>query len=96
METRDELKEMLVNNAASWKKEEGEDDMADIYVDDFLNELLSKFELLPIPIVVPSTLLECDHVVMLKGNYKAKDGTIKRCLVRKTDGVFIAPKSDLY
>ena len=47
MEIKDELKEMLVNNAASWGKKEG-DDMAEIYVDDFLNELLSKFKLLPI------------------------------------------------
>ena len=47
MKTKDELKEMLVNNAASWGKKEG-DDMAEIYVDDFLNELLSKFKLLPI------------------------------------------------
>ena len=50
METKDELKEMLINNAASWGKKEG-DDMAEIYVDDFLNELLSKFKLLPIPVV---------------------------------------------
>ena len=45
MEIKDELKEMLVNNAASWGKKEG-DDMAEIYVDDFLNELLSKFNTL--------------------------------------------------
>ena len=50
MEAIDELKEMLVNNAASWGKKEG-DDMAEIYVDDFLNELLSKFKLLPINVV---------------------------------------------
>jgi len=48
MNTRDELKEMIVNNAASWRKEENTDDMAEIYVDDFLNELLGKFKLLPI------------------------------------------------
>ena len=53
MEIKDELKEMLVNNAASWGKKEG-DDMAEIYVDDFLNELLSKFKLLPIHVVVKS------------------------------------------
>lgn len=48
MNTRDELKEMIVNNAASWRKEENTDDMAEIYVDDFINELLGKFKLLPI------------------------------------------------
>lgn len=42
---KDELKEMLVNNAASWSKKESED-MAEIYVDDFLNELLTKFNLI--------------------------------------------------
>ena len=56
METKDELKEMLVNNAASWGKKEG-DDMAEIYVDDFLNELLSKFKLLPIPVVSDMLIL---------------------------------------
>ena len=60
METKDELKEMLVNNAASWGKKEG-DDMAEIYVDDFLNELLSKFKLLPIPVVSDSEQLVCDN-----------------------------------
>ncbi len=51
METRDELKEMLVNNAASCGNKEG-DEMAEIYVDDFINELLGKFNLLPIPVVI--------------------------------------------
>ena len=60
MNTRDELKEMIVSHAASWKNEEGKDDMADIYVDDFLNELLSKFKLLPIQNVVGSAL-PCMH-----------------------------------
>ncbi len=57
MNTRDELKEMIVNNAASWRKEENTDDMAEIYVDDFLNELLGKFKLLPIQNA--SNLLPC-------------------------------------
>ena len=48
MNTRDEVKGMIANNAASWKTEEITDDMADIYVDDFLNELIGKFKLLPI------------------------------------------------
>lgn len=58
METRDELKEMLVNNAASWGNKEG-DEMAEIYVDDFINELLGKFNLLPIPVVVNSVCPNC-------------------------------------
>lgn len=59
MEIRDELKEMIVNNAARWKKENGKDEMADIYVDDFLNELLSKFKLFAITDV--STTVNCEH-----------------------------------
>lgn len=57
MKTKDKLKEMLVSNAASWSKKEG-DDMAEIYVDDFLNELLSKFKLLPIHVINKRFLFE--------------------------------------
>ena len=51
MNTKDELIKILVSNAQSWNKEETQD-RAFIYVDDFLNEVESKFKLLPIPDVV--------------------------------------------
>jgi len=72
MEAIDELKEMLVNNAANWGKKEG-DDMAEIYVDDFLNELLSKFKLLPIHAV---SKCDCDKDIacIVCGEEKALDG----------------------
>ena len=59
MKTRDELKEMLINNAASWGDKEG-DEMAEIYVNDFLDELLGKFKLLPIQNVSQRSELACD------------------------------------
>lgn len=64
MEIKDELKEMIVNNAASWSKKEG-DDIAEIYVDDFINELLSKFKLLTIPVV--SNCTTCNDEINYKG-----------------------------
>lgn len=65
MNTKDELIKILVNNAQSWNKEESQD-RALIYVDDFLNEVESKFKLLPIPDVNNSEaeFCECKHPVL--------------------------------
>jgi hypothetical protein len=60
MNTKDELIKILVNNAQGWNKEESQD-RALIYVDDFLNEVESKFKLLPIPDVVVSLKCDCKH-----------------------------------
>lgn len=81
MEIRDELKEMIVNNTASWKKEEGKDEMADIYVDDFLNELLSKFKLFAITSVGTHVCVKC------KTNKIYIDETFlcKKCLLKIYD-----------
>jgi len=57
MNTNDELKVILANNAIKWNKEESQD-RALIYVDDFLNELKSKFKLLPIQNVTNRTSVD--------------------------------------